>query len=101
MKTEKEKWVYETTESLEGIQRAQVNEGLHRKIMEGVTSMKLNRFEMVSPATVWRMAAGLFIIITLNVVTCIAFSKNRPHTENDSLWAFAREFSMVTDAYNY
>ncbi len=92
MNPEKEKWAEEVLASAENIQRAKVSAVFYQKTMDRIKAEAI-----ISTDYVLRIAAGLFLLITLNVFACVSFSKEN----NQSLQAFAKEYciSSTTDTF--
>ena len=93
MEGEKDKWIEKALNSLEGIEPAIPAVNMHTRIMR---HLQAERFRIVpdtvSTATVYRIAAGILLILALNVLACVAFSKGM--TEKKGLQSFAREYSI-------
>ena len=89
MSREKEIWTDEVLSSLDNIQRAKVSEGFYQK-----TKNRIKAEAVISTDYVLRIAAGLLLLITLNVFACISFSKNINHANSEQLQAFAKEYSL-------
>jgi len=92
MNPEKEKWAEEVIASVDNIQRAKVSAAFYQKTMD-----RLKAEAIISTGYVLRIAAGLFLLITLNVFACVSFSKEN----NQSLQAFAKEYGIfsTTDTF--
>jgi hypothetical protein len=96
MNSEKEIWVEKTLNSLDGIQRAVPAGNLHGRIMQRIQAEKFRIIpDTVPTATIYRAAAAILLIVAMNVVTCITFSKSV--NEKKGLSNFAKEYSL-TDA---
>jgi hypothetical protein len=67
MKT-KEEWIDQTMESLDGIGRAECDPALYGRLMDGM-AMREPVFRRFSPAAVWKAAALILLLITLNILT--------------------------------
>jgi hypothetical protein len=93
MESGKEIWVEKTLNSLDGIQRAVPSAGLQARIMQRIKEEGFRIIpETVHPATIYRAAAAILLIVAMNVFTCIAFSKSV--TEKKGLSSFAKEYSL-------
>jgi hypothetical protein len=93
MESEKEIWIEKTLNSLDGIQRAAPSPGLQARIMQRIRDERFRIVpETVHPATIYRAAAAILLIVAMNVLTCIAFSKSV--TEKKGLASFAKEYSL-------
>lgn len=73
MKT-KEDWVAATMESLDGIHSAEGDPLLFGKIM-GKLQKKGPKVLFISPSLLLKMAAGLALLISVNVVTLFVYSR--------------------------
>ena len=93
---EKEKWADEVLASVENIQRAKVSAGFYRQTMN-----RIKAEAVISTDYVLRIAAGLFLLITLNVFACISFSKNKSHANSEHLQAFAKEYSITPSSESF
>lgn len=92
MNPEKEKWAEAVLASVDNIQRAKASAVFYQKTMDRIKAEAI-----ISTGYVLRVAAGLFLLITLNVFACVSFSKEN----NQSLQAFAKEYgiSSTTDTF--
>jgi len=63
----KETWINETLNSLDGIQRAPASAGLFLKIQSG-TGLPVNKPAAINKSFYWSAAAGLALLIALNVI---------------------------------
>ena len=99
MESEKEKWIKKTLNSLDGIQPAIPAANMHSRIMQ---RLQAERFRIVPdavrPATIYRAAAAILLIMALNIFTCIIFSKSM--TEKKGLQSFATEYSISNTSEN-
>ena len=94
MESEKEIWINKTLNSLDGIQRALPSPGMQARIMQRIRNERFRIMpDAVHPATIYRAAAAILLIIAMNVFTCIAFSKSV--TEKKGLTSFAKEYSLT------
>ncbi len=92
---EKDKWVNEAMDSLEGIQPAAPPTALYAKTMRRIATEKFAAMhDTVSLQTVYRIAAAIAVIISLNAYSCVIFSKNQQ--EKKTVEAFAREYSLTS-----
>jgi len=96
MSLENEKWTEDVLSSVEGINRAKISAGFYQKTLN-----RLKEEVAVSTDYILRMAAGLLLLITLNVFTCVSFSKNKSHIKSEQLHAFAKEYSLSNDNDNF
>ena len=88
-----ETWIDETLNALEGIRHAEADPGLVQKILECPGS-RANRTAWPGKAYYWPVAAGLAILITMNILTLLYF-----HNIND----LAKETpaAMAIDYFSY
>jgi len=93
MESDKEIWLEKTLNSLDGIQRAVPSTGMHARIMQRIKNERFRIMpEAVHPATIYRAAAAILLIVAMNVFTCIVFSKSI--TEKKGLSSFVKEYSL-------
>ena len=93
MEREKEQWINKALNSLEGMEPAVPAAGIHGRIMERIQAERLRIREVVSMTTITRAAAAVFLILAVNVFTCITFSKNITHQKQ--LQSFAKTYSLT------
>ena len=93
MEREKEQWIDRTLNSLDGIQPAIPPSNLQAGIMQRIQA---ERFRIIADAvqasTIYRIAAGILLIITINVFACVAVSKSV--TKEKQLQSFAKQYSI-------
>jgi len=100
MNPEKDMWINEALDSIEGIQPAQSENNFYDKVMQRIESgNRITASETISMANVYKIAAAILLIVTLNAFTCINFSKSK--VEQQNLTAFAHEFSLTGNNYNF
>jgi hypothetical protein len=93
MESEKDIWVEKTLNSLDGIQRAVPAAGFHSRVMQHIQAEKFRLIpDTVPTATIYRAAAAILLIVTMNVFTCVTFSKGV--SEKKGLSSFAKEYSL-------
>jgi hypothetical protein len=93
MENDKENWVTESLNSIEGLQRAQSPDTIYRKVMERIQSERFRIVpDTVPMGTVYRAAAAIAMIVALNTFSCIMFSKSK--NEQKQLQAFMKEYSL-------
>ena len=86
----KEKWIEETMESLEGITRAQSSPLLYDRVISGLRNSQ-KRIIFFKPKNLWRIAAGLALLISFNVFSVHYYTKS--HKEDHSqINALASEY---------
>jgi hypothetical protein len=92
MNHEKEKWVEEVLASADNIQRARPTAGFYER-----TLGRIRTEASISTDYVLRIAAGLLLLVALNVFACVSFSKyNRGGDQ--PLQAFAKEYSISSSS---
>lgn len=96
MKLGKEKWVETVLASAEGIQRARASAHFYDN-----TISRIKEEATVSSDYVLRIAAGLMLVVALNVFACISFSKSKDSNQNACLMAFAKEYSINGSSDNF
>ena len=93
MEGEKDKWIEKALSSLDGIQQAVPSANMHGRIMQRLQAERFRSVpDSVRPATIYRAAAAILLIMALNIFTCAMFSKNV--TEKKGLQSFAKEYSI-------
>ncbi|MEI7662397.1 MAG: hypothetical protein WCK34_09375 [Bacteroidota bacterium] len=70
----KETWIDETLNSLDGIRRAKADPDLFRKIQPGI-ALPQNKSTSFKQITYWSVAAGLALLVTLNVMVTLNYQK--------------------------
>ena len=94
MESEKEIWIEKTLNSLDGIQCAIPHTSMQARIMQRIRDERFTIIpDTVHPATIYRAAAAILLIIAMNVFACIAFSKSV--TETKGLTSFVKEYSLT------
>jgi hypothetical protein len=89
-----EQWIDKTLNSLEGIQPAAAPAGMYGNIMQRLQADRLKIVpDAVSRATIYRAAAAILLIVSMNVVTCIVFGKSVNHEKQ--LQSFAKQYSLA------
>ena len=94
----KEHWIDVTMESLDGVGRAALNPSVKEKILEGFQATVTVR-DSISIKQVWKIAAVILLLFSLNVFTIVYFGKpsgNR-HYQAKSI---AREYFSYLGNYN-
>lgn len=85
----KEQWVNEVLASTGNIKPATLNTSLYPKIMG-----RLKTADRVPAGVVFRIAAGITLLVALNVFACLLFSKQTGNRQSDKLQAFAHEYGL-------
>ncbi|MCX6279114.1 MAG: hypothetical protein NT004_13615 [Bacteroidetes bacterium] len=86
----KEKWINETMGALDGIRRAHVNP----ELIDGFTTKIIHQKQKTSkirPAVLWRVAATLAILISLNILGAIYYRQSY-NTSQETTKAVASEY---------
>lgn len=87
--------IEKTLNSLDGINRPVASDHLVERIMKGIEKAEATVVEM-SPFQRWSIAAGIFLLITLNVLTATRYSSPGKKAES----AFVQEyFSYMNNQY--
>jgi len=71
----KEKWIDETLNSLDGIARAKADSNLYKKVMEQAKHHEQSTSRL-RPLYYWPAAAGLALLVTLNILAAIHYKSN-------------------------
>jgi hypothetical protein len=74
MKT-KEQWIDETMESLEGITQAKADPALFGRLQHLIVEAAPGR-SMFPTRLLWKVAAGLALLITMNIVSYVQYNKS-------------------------
>jgi len=100
MESEKEIWIERTMNSLDGIQSAIPPVGMKDRILQRVQDQKFRiEPDAVKPATVYRAAAAILLIMALNIITCVIFEKSV--SEKKGITSFAKEYLMTDSNDNF
>jgi hypothetical protein len=93
MKT-KEEWIGQTMESLDGIGRADYDPSLFERLMEVPASREpvIRRF---SPPMLWKAAALILLLITLNILTLFFFNGNEKQETGTADSVASEYFSYI------
>ena len=94
MKPEKDRWIEDVLASADNIQRAKADGRFYQKTMQ-----RIKEETVVSSDYVLRIAAGLALVVALNIFACATFSKSK--TGNSPLMAFAKEYSINNSSDNF
>lgn len=93
MEREKEQWIDKAMNSLNDIQPAIEPANLHRNIMQRIQHERRRIItDVVQAKTIYRAAAAILIIITVNIFTCVSISKSV--TKQKQLQSFAKQYSL-------
>lgn len=94
--SQKEKWVEDTLESLNGSQRAQPPNDLFERAMRRAANTRAQKVQMPA-AQVWSAAACALLLIAANLFMCLDFSNFGPKKVN-AKEMFIQEYFGATDA---
>lgn len=96
MTPEKELWVEEVLASADKINRASAPSTLYAN-----TIKRMAYASNLNGAYILRIAAGVAILISVNVFACAFFLNSKAERENGGLQAFAKEFSITPGVDNF
>jgi hypothetical protein len=96
MKPEKELWVEEVLASTDKINRAVSPPALYAHTIKRIANAS-----NLNGAYILRIAAGVAILVSVNVFACAFFLNSKAERENGSLQAFAKEFSITPGVDNF
>ncbi len=97
MKTKKE-WVDKAMESLNGAGRAELNPFVRERILQGL-SEPVTEQATVKPGLVWKIAAVILLLISLNVFTIVYYNRSSGSSSNPARSVASEYFSYI-DHYN-
>ncbi len=100
MESEKEIWIEKALNSLDGIHAAAPPASLHRAVMQRIQAEKYSlKTDRITALPVYRAAAAVLLILSINIFTCVSFSKNMSLKKN--MESLAREYSITgsSDAF--
>ena len=97
MKTEQEKWIEETLGSLDGAGRAAMPASLREKLLALPGTGRLRSIPFVSGPKLWAMAAGLVLLLGLNIYA-ITLKQNKAaeHVSTRSPNPLSEEYFTIT-----
>jgi hypothetical protein len=90
----KAQWISETMDSLEGIRRAGSDPLTYEKVMQRV-QLPGKKTLYLQSGFVWRIAAGLTLLIGLNVLSLIYYSRSSKTAENHTKSLASEYFSYI------
>ena len=93
----KEAWINRTMESLEGAGPQACPPDLQAKLMNSIPKGRVVRFR--SPGIFWKAAAGILLLIGLNLVTIFWYQKEEADGAGSAGTA-AREYFSYIDSFN-
>jgi hypothetical protein len=97
MERSKEQWIDKALNSLDGLQPAIAPAGMYGNMMQHLQADRLRIVpDAVSKATIYRAAAAILLIVTMNVFTCVVFGKNV--SREKQLQSFAKEYSITDNS---
>ena len=94
----KEEWINKTMESLEGMNRAESDPLLFDKVLQRIQNHQPKVFS-IHKQMIWKAAALILILISMNVFTLIFFSRSGHHIENN-VKSVADEYFYYIDSIN-
>ena len=97
MKT-KEEWVDQAMESLNAVGRAELNPFVRERILQGFAG-PVKEQASIKPGLVWKIAAIILLLISLNVFTILHYSKSSGNGQS-STRSVASEYFSYIDHYN-
>ena len=86
---QKEQWIDEIMNSLDGLQRAKAPAGLQERVMKAIAKPKVIR---LSPQVSWSLAAGLLLLISVNAFSLAHYNTERRTAMHETPQDFAREY---------
>ena len=93
MKT-KEQWINETMESLEGISRAGSDPRLYDRVIQAIGNSRPGTIPF-NPRVVWRIAAGLALLISINIFSIVHYNKTHEASETQINTLATEYFSYI------
>ncbi len=94
----KEQWINKTMESLDGIGRAGLSPFIREKILQNVHTPLPEQIS-VKFLRVWKIAAAIILLISLNIFTLIHLQRSSGTIQNP-LKSVASEYFLYIDTYN-
>jgi hypothetical protein len=98
MKPEKTKWMEDTFNSIEAIQRASAPANFYSNLMTRV-KMKSSSSIRISVRLVSGVAAALALLVGMNIFSWVSYC--RAVDSSTSLQMIATEYGLNTDTYTY
>ncbi len=93
MEREKQHWIDKALNSLDGIAPAVPPANMHGNIMQRLQAERFRiAADAVQASTIYRIAAGILIIVSINVFTCVAAGKSIK--KEKQLQGFAKQYSL-------
>ncbi|MCX6245294.1 MAG: hypothetical protein NTU98_11385 [Bacteroidetes bacterium] len=90
----KEQWISETLESLDGMRRAGSDPETYEKVMQRIR-MSGTRRVYLQASFVWKIAAGLILLIGLNVFSLVYYSRLSKASETQTGVLASDYFSYI------
>jgi len=90
----KETWINETLKSLEGIKAPEVSSSLDEKILKHLFQDEIKVIS-IRPQLTWAIAASLVLLIGINCITLINYSKNKQGNQQTDA------YTMYTNYFSY
>lgn len=95
MNHKREQWVNDVLSSVERVERATAPAGFYNK-----TLARIKDSTQISKASILRVAAGIALLVGLNVFACATFTKNE-NNQHAQLLAFASEYNLTAHGDNF
>jgi hypothetical protein len=77
---EKEIWIDETMDALEGIQQAKANPNLMRSL-EAEIHKPAPTFQRIRPAVLWPIAATIAVLVSMNILSAVYYTQSYPSAQ--------------------
>jgi hypothetical protein len=90
----KERWIKKTMESLEGITRAESGPLLYDRVMSRLRNPK-SRIISYNPRILWKIAAGLALLISINIFSIVTYNKSHKTSQTNSNPLATEYFSYI------
>ena len=94
----KEEWINKTMESLEGMNRAESDPVLFDKVLQRIQNHQ-PMVVSIHKQMIWKAAALILILISMNVFTLVYFSKS-PDKDQNAVRTVANEYFSYIDSIN-
>jgi hypothetical protein len=90
----KEQWITTTMESLEGISPAEGDPLLHERVMPELRKPH-SRIIPYNPRIAWQIAAGLALLISINIFSIVTYNKSHKVSQTDTNPIASEYFSYI------
>lgn len=95
----KEKWISDTMASIEGIRRAEWDTLAFEKVTERFRNPDRKIF-VLTPRQLWQVAAGLALLISLNVLSLVYYPRSTDTSQNN-VKTLASEYFSYLDSVKF